>query len=646
MKTANCPSCGAAITFQSAVSILAVCAYCKSTLIRHDLELENVGQMAELLPDPSPIRLGTGGVYRKARFTVVGRIQLRYGQGIWNEWYLLFDNQRGGWLGETLGNYSVTFLIRPPESLPPFSELRAGQNVTLKGRAFQVTNIESARCIAGEGELPIRVGPGYDAPVVDLQGAGNVFATLDYSENPPLVFVGEQVRFADLKLNRLREAMPAGWEPDAGIRAEAFQCPGCGSSLTIRAKGRTETLACGTCGSIIDLTDPNLRILSKFQSRIKHEPVIPLGARGTLEGTEYEAIGYLRRTVTVEGVEYEWSEYLLFHREQGFRWLVEYNGHWSVVQTTTEPPLVTGYGAKARAAHQDRTYRHFQTADAEVSYVLGEFYWRVKVGERCEIRDYIAPPFQLSLELTDREAVWSRAEYIEPETVKTAFQLEQPLPARIGVGSSQPSPYEAQRPKFRRLRWLFLGLLLVAQIVTVFLSSDQRVHQQTFLFDATARDKTLTGEPFALSGRDSNIVIRAETNLDNNWIYLDLALIERDTGASHAIGREIGYYQGVDEGERWSEGAAGDEAVLSAIPSGIYYLSVEGELPPGSPTVTCTVTVFRDVPSWANFFLALLGLLIVPFLFRWRARAYERTRWAESDYGPSGKAEKGDDNDE
>ncbi len=182
MKTANCPSCGAAITFQSAVSILAVCAYCKSTLIRHDLELENVGQMAELLPDPSPIRLGTEGVYRKARFTVVGRIQLRYGQGIWNEWYLLFDNQRGGWLGETLGNYSVTFLIRPPESLPPFSELRAGQSVTLKGRAFQVANIESARCIAGEGELPIRVGPGYDAPVVDLQGAGNVFATLDYSE--------------------------------------------------------------------------------------------------------------------------------------------------------------------------------------------------------------------------------------------------------------------------------------------------------------------------------------------------------------------------------------------------------------------------------------------------------------------------------
>ena len=50
MKTANCPSCGAMLTFRSAVSILTVCNYCKSTLIRHDLALENVGKMAELLP--------------------------------------------------------------------------------------------------------------------------------------------------------------------------------------------------------------------------------------------------------------------------------------------------------------------------------------------------------------------------------------------------------------------------------------------------------------------------------------------------------------------------------------------------------------------------------------------------------------------
>lgn len=633
MKTANCPSCGAAIAFQSAVSILAVCDYCKSTLIRHDLKLENIGKMAELLPDSSPIQLGAEGVYRKSRFSVVGRIQLRYGQGVWNEWYLLFDNQRGGWLGDTLGNYALTFIVQPPEPLPPFSELRAGQHITLQGRNFQVTNIAQARCIAGEGELPIQIGPGYDAPVVDLQAAGNVFATLDYSEKPPLVFVGEQVRFDDLKLTGLRQVPPIVWESDANIQAEAFQCPGCGSSLTIRAKGQTESLACGTCGSIIDITDDNFRILSTFRASIKHEPLIPLGARGTLEETDYEAIGYLRRRISVEGLDYEWSEYLLFHRERGFRWLMEYNGHWSVVHTLTEPPLVTGYGAKSQATFHTRTYRHFQTAEAEVSYVLGEFYWRVQVGERYRISDYIAPPFQLSQEQTDQEMIWSRAEYLEPETIKTVFQLTEPLPVRIGVGANQPSPYEAQRPNFRRLSWLFLGLLLLGQIITLALSSNARIHQQTFTFDASTQDKTLTSEPFTLSGRTANVAIRIQTNLNNNWIYLDSALIERNTGASYSISRELSYYQGVDEGEPWSEGEASDAAVLSAIPPGLYSLSVEAELPPGSPTVTGTFTLFRDTPSWSNFFLALLGLLIVPLVFRWRARAYERARWAESDYG-------------
>lgn len=51
-----------------------------------------------------------------------------------------------------------------------------------------------------------------------------------------------------------------------------------------------------------------------------------------------------------------------------------------------------------------------QAATAEVSYVLGEFYWRVGVGERCEVVD-IAPPLQLSVERTGQEIVWSQADY-------------------------------------------------------------------------------------------------------------------------------------------------------------------------------------------------------------------------------------------
>lgn len=47
---------------------------------------------------------------------------------------------------------------------------------------------------------------------------------------------------------------------------------------------------------------------------------------------------------------------------------------------------------------------------AEVIYVVGEFYWRVAVGESFLVEDYICPPLMLLREVTDKEASWSESE--------------------------------------------------------------------------------------------------------------------------------------------------------------------------------------------------------------------------------------------
>jgi len=41
--------------------------------------------------------------------------------------------------------------------------------------------------------------------VADMIGEGNSFATLDFSEDSPLVFLGEYVEFEQLSLTGLRE---------------------------------------------------------------------------------------------------------------------------------------------------------------------------------------------------------------------------------------------------------------------------------------------------------------------------------------------------------------------------------------------------------------------------------------------------------
>ncbi|MBP6279063.1 MAG: DUF4178 domain-containing protein, partial [Rhodocyclaceae bacterium] len=62
--SANCPACGAPVVFKSSVSFHAVCEFCRSTLVRHGGNLENLGKMADLLEDASPIQLGTEGNFR------------------------------------------------------------------------------------------------------------------------------------------------------------------------------------------------------------------------------------------------------------------------------------------------------------------------------------------------------------------------------------------------------------------------------------------------------------------------------------------------------------------------------------------------------------------------------------------------------
>ncbi len=208
-RSTSCPSCGAPVTFTSAQSLLAVCGSCRATLLRRDLDVEQIGTMAALLDDATPLQLGAEGAWRGTHFAVVGRLQVRWEGGRWNEWYCVFDDGRGGWLGEAAGEYAVSFETTVPEPLPDFERLRPGVRVTLGGIVYEVSDVREAEVIGGEGELPFRVDAGWKAAAADLRTPTTRFATLDYSDGPPRLYTGEVVERAALGLRGLREL--DGW---------------------------------------------------------------------------------------------------------------------------------------------------------------------------------------------------------------------------------------------------------------------------------------------------------------------------------------------------------------------------------------------------------------------------------------------------
>ena len=199
--TANCPNCGAKITFRWSGSVQTVCEYCKSVLIRTDLDLQKVGQVADLPPNSSPIQIGTEGVYGKRSFVAIGRIIYEYDQGNWNEWHLVMNDGASGWLSDAQLDYGVSFGA-PGQKLP--RECMVGQNYTWNNETYTVSTITKAHYRGVEGELPFQYWDKSDVVFVDLMSHTQKFATIDYSEDPPLLFLGESVDFDDLKLKNLR----------------------------------------------------------------------------------------------------------------------------------------------------------------------------------------------------------------------------------------------------------------------------------------------------------------------------------------------------------------------------------------------------------------------------------------------------------
>lgn len=154
---AACPSCGAEVHFKSSVSVFAVCEYCKSMIVRHDMDLETIGQMAQLPDDISPFKIGTLGKYNKIRFEIVGRLKVAWSEGYWNEWFLLFENGKSGWLAEAMGFFMLSFEVAETENVPEREKITIGTRIELfPMRVYSVDDIREAVCIGSEGELPFR----------------------------------------------------------------------------------------------------------------------------------------------------------------------------------------------------------------------------------------------------------------------------------------------------------------------------------------------------------------------------------------------------------------------------------------------------------------------------------------------------------
>ncbi|PIT24015.1 hypothetical protein BGI37_10625 [Snodgrassella alvi] len=464
----SCPSCGAEIGIHSATAVTAVCGYCHSVLLINQNKLVQSGRHSAVLNDLSPLQIGTTGVWQDKPFTLIGRMQVNYDAGSWNEWHALMHDGSSAWLSEANDRFVFTRLqpaLPDLRALPEFNSLKIGNTFfKYKERRYAVADIRNIQRgqYAAEGELPIPLPRSETARVADCRN-GASFITLDYSdgEAQPQVFAGKGIALKSLRLQNTRT--PEQIRTRAGHvkgSTKRGKCPNCGGEIRW-VSGVADYVVCQYCRSQQDMGEETAQLHATSEMRQQQESLltIKIGSRARIGNESWWVLGAMVLyevpvnkvmqdvPLYIQVAEHEeteaetlgWTEYLLYSPKKGFLWLLELeNNQWALASTLDDWPALNRPLEPIDFRKDEIPFLYDYAA--QVLYAAGAFYWQVAPGDSMYYVDYGCEQRKLSTTLTRNEQSWSVVSSIPASLVAAWFQgnknisiKAKPLPADKAV---------------------------------------------------------------------------------------------------------------------------------------------------------------------------------------------------------------------
>lgn len=413
----------------------------------------------------------------------------------------------------------------------------------------------------------------------------------------------------------------------------AITCPQCGGALEVRAAGFSVNLACLHCGSLLDISRPEVALIEAHDTAATRFR-LKLGMRGTLFEVEWEVVGALRRS---EG-SYRWAEFLLFNPYAGYRWLVLSEGEWQFGTMLLDLPQ----GDDDTVGWRGKRYtRREEQGTTRTTAVLGEFYWRVREGDEVASAMFERGDVVLSREGSGGEVNWTQLVQIDVDTVEQAFGLSAPEPRRRGA--AQPfAPVATRQRRENDIPMMFaiaLGTLVLLLLAMVLIAGpvDSTFGSVNAPYSVTREGMKIGTISIRRPHQFVKVEARAE-QLTNTWVDLDYSLVDRASGQSIDGYGIVEQYSGTDSDGRWTEGSHSDTTLFGQVPRGTYDLYVDAaahgwpsdpttaelgwySLP---PTITVAVRAETGAIPWGNWWTAAFLVFLFPSLALWRQARKER----------------------
>jgi len=649
----QCPSCGAPFDWHSKFAEVVTCTSCQGVSRVSGDVVTLAGQSAKLIHSRSGLGLGVVGSYENVAFTVVGRVRYGYARGFWDEWCAHTTEGTLIWLTEDDGVLSRTRALPIKVSDKDLDNLQVGRSIFLGDHDYLVEEIGQAKCLGTEGQLPFSALPGEEIEYISLRAGMTHSGTIERYDSEVHFYQGKHIKLDHLNLlnplstptsgptHGFEEAKPHPKQlgcfscggpvlpkedhdfvtchfcgTDNATNLPQVDCEACGTRFGIYGAKFMSQAQCPKCfqGIHIEIhgTGSDLSVFTKSadaspkQAALHQKGIKPfhLGQQCEFNGKTFVLTGHLRNEVVEDGESYYSDSFHLLAEDGEVKWLDSEENHYVLSERIGPlPERLLNLVPKTKTIYNGREYQAFDSGDSKICFVQGQFSYAARVDDKVSYYDFISPPYRLSAELSDQELEGFAGRYLPITDVARAFNVSvKQFREPENVAPSQPY-IESELGSLVRTKLPFYILFFLLFMV-LSLGAGNPATNGEFEYQQGAVAQETHSEVFEIEDVPTTLSLSLDTNVDNSWVYVDVALIDDADTIVHAAASTISYYHGYEGGESWSEGSSDHSFYFRILTPGSYRFHVQIE---GNRNATIRYNSRADV--WLTRF-PLIGLVI------------------------------------
>jgi Domain of unknown function (DUF4178) len=416
---------------------------------------------------------------------------------------------------------------------------------------------------------------------------------------------------------------------------DKLKCNQCDFTIDCVTTRHFEMFICPKCRKIQDKLGN--QVYEKINiPELRKKPRIDIGFKGVYKGRSFNVIGNALKN---EKSYYssKWNELTLQYDDDGsIFYLSFWNGHYTFLEPIDVKQLsfsVKEY--KHSIAFESDEFEFYSRYSYTTNYAFGAFTYDIVDVKKIVCYDYINPPYQLSIETDkDNNVIAFLGEYVTPKAASKIFNdANLAIYDREGVAPAQPFYGGLNVKWFNRIGISFIILFTLINIFIEGSVTPVTLLNKTFEFSDSSKIDNYISRSFVLDKQLTPYFIEfnGQCLVENNWVEVQMSLINENTGVEKELALGIEHYSGVDNGYSWSEGSYTSSAYLSSIDPGKYHLKVKIIQPDSFGSNHLDLEVKTSSPWDWNLLLLIIPFGIFIIIINILNRQFERMRSGEID---------------